>query len=338
MPVYNGEKYLCEAIDSILGQSFRDYEFLIIDDGSKDTSVSIIKSFNDHRIRFIRNEKNLNLPNTLNRGIELAQGKYIARMDQDDISLPSRLAQQVEFMELHPEVGICGGWIEVFGLGNYVEKYPADKDEVKASLLYYNPIAHPTVMMRKSMMDQFDLRYSLEFLHAEDYELWQRGSQYFQIANIPAVLLKYRTSMSSYCRKYQAEQNATIRRIDECVLQHIGIEVTEETLAAKKLFRLLSFESDAGALERLYQYTMRLKNKNKELCCYPEPAFTKVLEKNWFVACNSAAKFGLQTWYLYYKLGARKQYCPSLKESSRFFLKCLKYQLYNIMAVGTVRQ
>jgi len=108
MPVYNAEKYLKEAIGSILGQSFSDFEFLIINDGSTDSSVKIIKSYDDPRIRFIANEKNLGVIPTLNKGFALAQGEFIARMDADDISLPKRLELQADFMDKHPEAGAIG--------------------------------------------------------------------------------------------------------------------------------------------------------------------------------------------------------------------------------------
>ena len=111
MPVYNGERYLREAIDSILNQTFKDFEFLIINDGSTDLSVEIIESYADKRISLAHNGQNLGLITTLNRGFDLACGEYIARMDCDDISLPDRLEKQVVFMDNHPEIGICGSWV-----------------------------------------------------------------------------------------------------------------------------------------------------------------------------------------------------------------------------------
>jgi len=108
MPVYNGEKYLRESIDSILNQTYTDYEFIIVNDGSNDKTEEIILSYNDNRIRYIKNEKNLQIVKSLNRGIELAKGRYIARMDADDISLPRRFEKQITFMENNLEIGVCG--------------------------------------------------------------------------------------------------------------------------------------------------------------------------------------------------------------------------------------
>jgi len=108
MPVYNGEKYLNEAIDSILGQTFKDFKFLIINDGSTDGTADILKSYKDSRIKVTNNEKNIGLTKSLNKGLKMAKSEYIARMDADDISLPTRLQKQVEFMDSHPKVGVCG--------------------------------------------------------------------------------------------------------------------------------------------------------------------------------------------------------------------------------------
>ena len=141
MPVYNAEKYLIEAIRSILTQSFMDYELLIINDGSTDDSLKIIKSFSDKRIRLVQNERNIGQANSLNKGIKLARGEYIVRMDADDISLSERIKKQVKFMDANPEIGISGTWIKplyeklVWG-GKINGSLPVDPVEVKCFLLF----------------------------------------------------------------------------------------------------------------------------------------------------------------------------------------------------------
>ena len=115
MPAYNAEKYINEAIDSILAQTFTDFEFIIIDDGSTDSTCAIVESYSDSRIRFFKNEHNLGVAATLNRGLDLARGEYIARMDADDISLPTRFEKQAAYMDSHPDVVVCGTGVECFG-------------------------------------------------------------------------------------------------------------------------------------------------------------------------------------------------------------------------------
>ena len=202
MPVYNGEKYLEEAIKSILNQTFKDFEFLIINDGSTDNSVKIIESFNDPRLRLIHNESNLGLIKTLNKGLKLSNGKYIARMDCDDISLPKRLSIQVRFMEKHQEIGVCGSWVKIIGLEqSFINKYPQKHKEARAYLLFNTPFAHPAVVVRKELVQKYQLEYNENYKHAEDYELWSRIIDYTKISNIPKVLLHYRMHPESASKK-----------------------------------------------------------------------------------------------------------------------------------------
>jgi glycosyltransferase involved in cell wall biosynthesis len=206
MPVYNGAMYLPEAIDSILQQTYEDFEFLIIDDGSMDQSVRIINSYDDPRIRLIKNEHNLGLVSTLNKGIDLAKGEFIARMDCDDISLPERFEKQMALMSQHPEVGVCGGWIEYFMGRVLVLKLPVSDEEIKRRLPSDNPIAHPTVMMRTKVIKNLQVYYNPGYSHVEDYELWIRLAVVTCFANIPEVLLKYRIHPEQVGHEHAEEQ------------------------------------------------------------------------------------------------------------------------------------
>lgn len=193
MPVFNGAKHLREALESILNQTFTGFEYLIIDDGSADGSIDIVKSYNDPRIRLLCNEKNLKLAATLNRGLKEARGRYIARMDCDDICLPERLARQVEFMESNPECGLCGTnalGMDISGAKTYSPFWGDTKVPIEWSLLWENPIAHPTVMIRKRVLQDFGLRY--RNIPSEDYDLWCRMLLRAKIARLPDVLLRYR--------------------------------------------------------------------------------------------------------------------------------------------------
>jgi glycosyltransferase involved in cell wall biosynthesis len=189
MPVYNGEIYLREAIESILSQTFTDFEFLIINDGSTDKSEKIIKSYNDSRIRYVKNESNLKLIATLNNGIELAKGKYILRMDADDISVPNRIEKQVAFMEQNPEIGLCGTWFNTFDEQGEKGRctYAEDHDKICFKHLYQIHLSHGTSIIRKSTLMEFEFRFDKNFAHAEDYDLFTRMSLKTKLANLPYV-------------------------------------------------------------------------------------------------------------------------------------------------------
>lgn len=197
MPVFNGSAFLKQAIDSILNQSFRNFEFIILDDGSTDDSVHIVKSYKDNRICLIENGRNLGVIRTLNRGLELAQGKYIARMDADDLSLEHRLERQIEFLDAHPNIVLCGTWATSVGAKRGLLSYPTDHVDILFNLLFYNSFAHPSVMFRSSWIRQEGMRYSSSASHAEDFDFWTRIVTKGEVANIPEILLKYRVHDSN---------------------------------------------------------------------------------------------------------------------------------------------
>jgi len=230
MPVYNGEKYLREAIDSILCQTFTDFEFLIINDGSNDKTEEIILSYNDTRIRYIKNKINLKLIATLNKGIALAIGKYIARMDADDLSLPTRLERQFEFMERNKDVALCGTWYQLLGGANNVVRYVCTHNEIRMKMLYQSHFCHPTVIFRKSMIDTLTLKFDPLFIHAEDYDFFVRIAEKFSVANISDVLLTYRVHEQSVSLQNKTIQNNNSTLIKKRSFKNIGIDIAENEL------------------------------------------------------------------------------------------------------------
>jgi len=203
LPVYNGAEYLAASIESILSQTYRNLELIIVDDGSEDNSAEIIRRFHDPRIRPYHQE-NQGLARTLNRAILMAEGEFIARQDQDDLSLPQRLEKQIMFFETHPHHGMVGGWAEIW-VGNTrserIHRHPADNHYLQFDLLFDNPFVHSSMMLRKSVFETVGL-YSTDKARQppEDYELWSRVARQFAIANIPEVLLVYREVLGSMSR------------------------------------------------------------------------------------------------------------------------------------------
>jgi len=184
-------------------QTYSDFEIIVINDGSLDDSGLTVHSFNDSRIRYIE-QTNQGLAATLNRGIDLSHGVYVARQDQDDISLPDRLAKQVAYMQAHPECGLLGTWaqiMEIEKLSDRFHRHPTDPGELRYHLLFNNPFVHSSVMLRKSVLDQIG-GYSTdpERQPPEDYELWSRISRVAEVSNIPESLLIYREIPSSMSR------------------------------------------------------------------------------------------------------------------------------------------
>ncbi len=214
MSVYNGERYLNEAVDSILSQTFTDFEFLIIDDASTDRTPEILRSYNDPRIRVVTNEENLGLTKSLNKGLALAKGEYIARMDADDVSYPYRLQVQHEFMTQHPGAGIIGSWAEYIDRkGEIVHRYkaPISPEENYFYLRFQNCIVHSSVMFRKDIIISNN-GYDESINRAQDFELWNRLSKAIEIYQIPEYLVQWRDESSVDPEKIEA-QNKTWEQV-----------------------------------------------------------------------------------------------------------------------------
>ncbi len=206
MPVYNGEAYLAESISSILAQTYADFELIIINDGSTDSSSQVIQSFRDPRIRSY-SQPNQGLPATLNRAIGLARGIYLARQDQDDVSLPDRFEKQVDLLERNPEYGIVGTWSSIrVGTQDteYGHSHPLDNETLKFNLLFSTYFVHSSVMLRKAVFEKVGLYSTEKSRQPEDFELWSRVVRdgRFKVANIPERLIVYREVAGSMSRKY----------------------------------------------------------------------------------------------------------------------------------------
>ncbi len=241
MAVYNGERYLEEAVRSILRQTYDDFEFIIIDDGSTDRSPAILKSFadEDRRLR-VHRQPNSGLIGALNKALPLARGAYVARMDADDISLPRRFEQQVQYLDAHKEIGVLGTWIQDIGADGQpgpIWPLPTSPATIRWFLMFGNCLAHPSAMMRRELIQS--LGYRAAAVHVEDYDLWIRASSVTGVANIPEVLLKYRVlsqSVSSRNLDVQERQAAELQR--SLRQQVMGTNEAVEPVTGEILLRL----------------------------------------------------------------------------------------------------
>lgn len=239
MSVYNGEKYLKEAIESILNQTYTNFEFIIINDGSSDRSLQKIKNYQkkDKRILLINNHENKGLIYSLNKGFKVSKGKYIARMDADDISEKTRIWEQVNFLEKNKEISLCSTYIKMFksNFKFFSKKFKTeiDSENIKVKLLFKNYIAHPTIMIRKKIVESYKLRYNLDDRGMEDYAMWLYLSKVEKIATIPKYLLKYRflgTSISSKALQEIDEHKKRLKNIFIRELKKKYADLTEKDI------------------------------------------------------------------------------------------------------------
>ncbi|HAH70341.1 MAG TPA: glycosyl transferase [Succinivibrionaceae bacterium] len=218
MPVYKTDKtYLKEAIESILNQTFKNFELIIIDDCPSDPREDVVLSYKDNRIIYIKNYKNLGISATRNKLISLAKGEYLAIFDHDDISFPERLEKEFKFLDSHPDVGVVGAWREDIP-SHKIVKVPEFDHEIKKILMEHFGIIHTVSMIRRSVLIENHIGYEEEFSPAEDYALWLKLINTTKFYNIQEVLLKYRFH----------ENNTTFSQIDK---------MTKATQALQAIYR-----------------------------------------------------------------------------------------------------
>ena len=286
MPVYNGAAYLKDAIESILQQTYVDFVFLIINDGSTDDTEKIILSFNDNRIQYVKNAENLKLVNTLNKGLSLVRTKYVARIDADDVSLPERLERQVSYMEQNPDVGVSGTWCRTFGDGNpAVIKYEVANSDICFKQLYQIQIVHPSCIMRMSVLNQLDLVYDESYLHAEDYELFTRLSHITKLANIPEILHLYRKHDEAVSILYKNQQKENSLRIIKREFSTVGVDISD--LQAEDFCRL-NYQ-DYGNIQmsamELKSFLEQLSSANHSSRIFDDCFISEKLSALWFSYC-----------------------------------------------------
>jgi glycosyltransferase involved in cell wall biosynthesis len=225
MAVYNQADFLLDSINSVLNQSFADFDLIIINDGSKDKSEEVILSIKDERICYYSNGQNKGLIYSLNRGLEIAikkGGKYIARMDSDDIAFPERLLQQVNYLDEHPSVGLLGTAVQYFGSTNKIRYSPVTQRKIIATLYCYNPFVHPTVVFRSDIIK--DITFDPTCPKYEDYKLWIDLIGTCEFHNLPTVLLHYRKHPGSVTSSYEGERGIDHAMFKQ-ILTHLNLKL-----------------------------------------------------------------------------------------------------------------
>jgi glycosyltransferase involved in cell wall biosynthesis len=322
MPVYNASAFLQDAIQSVLDQSFIDFEFVIMNDGSTDDSEKIIQSFQDKRIRYIKNTANLKLIKTLNLGFSLALGKYIARIDADDICLPNRFEKQIAFLEIHPEIGVLGSCASIIDEHNQVMGdciYPKDHDVIALDLVRYNPMIHPSVMIRTSILKEQTILFDEHFVHTEDYELWTRLIAKTKFANLPEKLLLYRRHSSQISSVYTSEQLILNKQISVNYLKQIGWKNME---AITWYFSLLekdriTFKDGLIAYQSIYD-----ENRDKKF--FSTIHFENQLKKRFFDYCLDQKTMSQKNYKLVKKLMVLFSIELTIKQKISLLLKLVR--------------
>lgn len=325
MPAYNGGKYICEAIESILVQTYKAFELIVVNDGSTDDSVTRILSFDDPRIRLIDRERNLGLAITRNEGVEAARGEYIAMLDCDDIACPTRLEEQVRFLDDNPDFGMVGSWVENFDEEDQTVleecRFECDSEKIPVNLLFHNVFAQSAVMMRRSILT--DAPYREDFPPAEDYDLWVRIASKCRIANLPRVLVKYRKHAEGVSwRKTEAMEASVVKNIRQ-QLERLGFEPDDKDLIVHRRIGLKQRAQNLEELISAENWLMRIAVANRRTAVYSAEVLESLIGQKWHRYCSISSNLGCDCYRIYWSsnLCPFFQITPAMRLA--FGLRCL---------------
>ena len=278
MPTYNVAPWVDEAIQSVLKQTYRDFELLVIDDCSTDDTVSVVRSIDDPRIRIIQNEKNVGLAENLNRGLSHISTEYVARMDGDDIAEPFWLEREVAVLDSHPEIGICSAGFERFGTVKSLVRFPERHEDCMANMLFECSVIVPT--FRMSLYRDHGLRYSSEAFPAEDYRFWAECLRVTRVYNIQETLFHYRMHPTQICTARREEQQRKVAQVRRYMLDWLSTDFTEE----EKQYYTGSFMAPQIASRQDYNerktFCRKMIEKNRSVGHFDEEALRRRLDKH----------------------------------------------------------
>jgi putative glycosyltransferase protein len=284
MSVYNGAEFLRETIESVLKQTYTNFEFIIADNASTDETVSIIRSYNDSRIKLTVNEKNKGYVVNLNSMIKEATGKYIIRQDADDIIREKKFEKLFEYMETHPSVGACGYYINVFGAYKKRIRQELDNKKIRAAMLFENQMDSLSII-RASLFKDYDLSFEENLIPAEDYKFWFEVMKHSELANIPWFLLDYRIHGTNISieKKEQGDRNRLAVQLQ--IYEYLFNQKVSEEI--KEIFRLLYISNNCSGevykkiivgLEQIACFTKTGKQIDEETFLY-------YMARRWFIFC-----------------------------------------------------
>ena len=282
MPVYNLQPYLKEAIDSILQQTYSDFELMILNDGSTDDSEKIIFSYTDPRIIYIKNEKNIGLVNTLNKGLQRINTEYIVRMDGDDISEQNRIEILVREMDKNPEVGVLSSYLKLFGDKTETWKMPLDNNDIKAGMIFNSTVAHAPCIIRTKILKEHSIEYSSAFPHMEDWDLWFRIMNITTFKGIPLILYHYRIFAHNVTVLNSHTMVERRKNFYRRIFSDFKWNVSEEEIDLHAAIGKSSFEKpDKQKLQACKKWLAKLQQLNQQDEKFPIKEFNALLKNKY---------------------------------------------------------
>ena len=281
MPAYNAEKYIGEAIESILNQTYKNFEFIIINDGSTDRTEDIILSYDDPRIVYLKNKENSGIVVSLNNGLKHAKGQYIARMDADDISLPTRFEKQLKYMENNQHISVLGTGLILFGENVQENKrvFTTDYKKSKAELLFAPCVAHPTVMIRKEVLDKNNICYENQYLGMEDFAMWCKIATVSEITSLYECLHYYRIHPQQITQNINTETRKRLFNLLDERMRFIKLNLEYNEKEIFMFYCLNEIEQfDVEKIKSFINILKKVVENNKKYCFFDDAKLRNVIE------------------------------------------------------------
>lgn len=326
MPVYNGERYIREAVQSVLRQTITSWELIIVDDASTDSTGKILESFKDSRVKIIKNRENSG--SVVSRNVAFAQirSEYVAILDADDRAMPTRFEEQVRFLDTHPDFGLVGAWAKIIdengkSLGRVVrELIPSEKIPIK--LLFHNVLAFSSVMMRKSAMPP--MPFDEKTVPVEDVALYLKMLPRGKFGILPKVLVCYRSHSKGISKVYNDKRREVMDRLITEQLKNLGLTPSAEEVKIHRTNYGYEGNDLLEFLKKRETWLEKLIDRNRKTEIYPKKLFEEVVAEKWLESCDANARLGLKTWKMFRNspLSEKIAWLRDGKKLSRLWLKC----------------
>ncbi len=325
MSAYNAERYVAEAVDSVLAQTFSDLEFLIFEDASTDRTREILRGYSDPRIRLVENYANLGLTRNLQRGMLMARGEFVARMDADDVCMPQRLARQFDYLGTHPEIAVLGSAVTFFGEGRdpFFGYQPLEHDEIKCALLYGFTMLHPTVMIRKAAFEANDLNYDTAFPVSQDHDLWVRAIRKVGFANLRDPLLDLRVHSGKIGATQDALQKEHSDEVRRRQLVELGVTATTQEIRALGEHTALATAWTKSDLKSFESVLLKIIAANSTALAFNHNVLRRMGANSFRGTCRQLLIARNDVGRLYWQSPLRQYVTPSSRQSLGMIVRTL---------------
>lgn len=312
-----------ETIRSLLNQSLQNFEIIVIDDSSIDNTVEKIKELKDARIKLIVSNHNTGRAGADNRAVLEAQGKYIAKMDGDDICHPDRLARQVAILESQPEINVVGSWMQNFGASNYLNRYLEHPAEAKVTTLFTLPTGNPSVMLRRELFSESGMHYDATLRQTEDYDFFARYINELRIHTIQEALIQYRVPPDTRKKDILSERATVADVVREQLLARWNLPFTNREMQIHNTIAMLDHKVEIE-LQEAENWLLKLLAHNTREAWFEPQALQRVLAQRWFEVCYTYRRPRLGGLRHFYRSPLAAGFSLATRQQAKFLLQALR--------------